>query len=107
MRGYNEAMHAESPGLPAYPIKQRLELDGVNVVLLNVPPDENYPQNIFGLTQKGDVLWQVEPRPSSQANNKYVSMRDEIGIVVGDTEDSCRRKIDPKSGKVLTEEHTG
>jgi hypothetical protein len=94
------------PGLPAYPIKQRLEIDGVNVVLLSVPPNEDYPQNLFGLTEKGDVLWQVEPRPSKEPHNKYTSIRDEVGVVVAQTEDSAQRKIDPKTGKVLYEEET-
>lgn len=92
------------PNLPAYPIKQRLETEGVNVVLLSVPPEENYPQNIFGLNEQGDVLWQIEPRPSKTPNNKYTSIRDEVGVIVGKTEDRCQRKIDPKTGKVLTEE---
>jgi len=93
------------PNLPAYPIKQKLEIEGTNVVLLSVPPNEDYPQNIFGLNDKGDVLWQVEPRPSTAPHNRYTSIRDEIGIVVGTTEDRYQRKIDPKSGKVLLEEH--
>ena len=93
------------PNLPAYPIKQRLEAEGVNIVLLSVPPNENLPENIFGLNEKGDVLWQVEARPSTAPNNKYTSKRDEVGIVVAKTEDECQRKIDPKSGKVLLEEH--
>lgn len=95
---------SQFPGLPAYPIKQRLEIDGVNVVLLSVPPNENFPQNLYGLNEKGDVLWQVEPRPSKEPHNKYTSIRDEIGLVVGETEDRALRKIDPKSGKVLSEE---
>lgn len=92
------------PQLPAYPVKQRLQAEGVNVVLLSVPPEENYPENIFGLNEAGDVLWQIEARPSRAPNNKYTSIRDEVGLVVGKTEDQCQRKIDPKTGKVLTEE---
>jgi hypothetical protein len=92
------------PTLPAYPVKQRLEIDGVNVLLLNVPPDQSYPQNIFGVSEKGDVLWQVEPRPSQGPNSGYSSIRDEVGVVVASTGDRVQRKIDPKTGKVLTEE---
>lgn len=92
------------PSLPAYPIKQRLQVDATNVVLLDVPPEENYPQNIFGLNEKGDVLWQVEPRPSAEPQNKYTSIRDELGVIVGKTEDRCQRKIDARSGRVLHEE---
>lgn len=94
------------PSLPAYPIKQRLEIDGVNVLLLSVPPDQDYPQNIFGVSEKGDVLWQIEGRPSKTPHNKYTSIRDEVGVVVGTTEDDAQRKIDPKTGKVLQEEQT-
>lgn len=92
------------PQLPAYPIKQRLDVEGVNVVLLSVPPDEHYPQNVFGLNDHGDILWQVEARPSVQPHNKYVSMRDEVGLLVAQAEDGVQRKIDPKTGKVLSEE---
>lgn len=93
--------------MPAYPIKQHLQIGGIDVVLLSVPPGANLPQNIYGVTEKGDVLWQIEPRPSATPDNKYTSIRDELGIIVAETEDSCRRKIDPKSGKVLTEEPAG
>jgi hypothetical protein len=100
-------MSAQIPDLPAFPIKQRLEIDGISVVLLSVPPDVNCPQNIFGLNEHGDVLWQVEPRPSKEPNNKYTSIRDELGIVVAKSEDRYERKIDPTLGKVLTEEVAG
>ncbi len=75
-------------------------------MLLSIPPNEDYPQNIFGLNEKGDVLWQVEPRPSTEPHNRYTSIRDEIGLIVGQTEDRCHRKIDPTTGKVLDEERT-
>src|SRR5579884_2433338 len=103
--GYDCGMSTgQFPSLPAYPIKQRLELEGVNVLLLSIPPDQDYPQNIFGVSEKGDILWQIEPRPSTTPHNKYTSIRDEIGLLVARTEDGWQRKIDPKSGKVLTEE---
>ena len=54
-------------------------MSDVNVVLLSIPPNKDYPQNIFGLNEKGDVLWQVEPRPSTEPHNRYTSIRDEIG----------------------------
>jgi hypothetical protein len=92
------------PTLPAYPIKERLEIDGVNVLLLNVPPDQAYPQNLFGVTEKGDVLWQVEARSTNAPNSRYTSIRDEVGVIVARTEDKLQRKVDPKTGKVLAEE---
>jgi hypothetical protein len=105
--GYEPDMTPEqSPGLPAYPIAQRLEIEGVNVVLLAVPPEQNYPQNVFGLNAQGDVLWQVEPRSSEEPRNRYLSLRDEVGIVVAVSEDHYQRKIDAKTGKVLQEERT-
>ncbi len=94
----------KSAQLPAYPVGQRLQIDGVTIVLLNVPREQSYPQNIFGIDEKGAVLWQVEPRPSKTPNNQYTSMRDEAGIIVAQTEDAAQRKIDARSGKVLTEE---
>lgn len=97
---------SQFPNLPAYPIKQRLQAEGINVVLLSVPPNEHFPENIFGLNEKGDVLWQVESRPSNEPNNRYTSIRDEVGVIVGKTEDRCQRKIDPKTGKVLVEERS-
>jgi hypothetical protein len=95
------------PTLPAYPVKQRLEIAGVNVLLLNVPSDQSYPQNLFGLSEKGDVLWQVEPRPSQGPNSGYSSIRDETGVIVARTGDNVQRKVDPKTGQVLSEEAAG
>ncbi len=95
---------ASLPTLPAYPIKERLEIDGIYVLLLNVPPDQAYPQNLFGVSEKGDVLWQVEPRSSNVPNQRYTSIRDEVGVIVASTEDKLTRKVDPKTGKVLAEE---
>jgi hypothetical protein len=95
------------PTLPAYPIKERLEIGGVNVLLLNVPPDQAYPQNVFGVSEKGDVLWQVEQRPSDSPNPRYTSIKDETGVIVARTEGKIARKIDPKNGKVLSEEQAG
>ena len=92
------------PALPAYPVKQKLELEGVVVVLLTVPPEEHLPENIFGVNEKGDVLWQIEARPSKTPDNKYTSIRDEVGIVVALTEDQAQRKVDPRTGRVLVEE---
>ena len=95
---------ASFPELPAYPVKQKLSVEGVEVVLLAVPPEEHFPQNIYGLTEKGDVLWQIEPRPSQTPNNRYTSIRDEIGLVVAVAEDTVQRKIDPRTGRVLQED---
>ncbi|MFN2450271.1 MAG: hypothetical protein ABR508_10885 [Candidatus Baltobacteraceae bacterium] len=92
------------PRLPDYPVQQRLEIGGISVVLLRVPPAESLPQNIFGLNENGDALWQVEPRPSTTPNNKYTSMRDELGLLVARTEDGAQRKIDARTGRVLHEE---
>lgn len=92
------------PTLPAYPIKQRLEIEGVNVLLLSVPPDQPFPQNIFGVSEQGDVLWQIEARPSQAPNSHYTSIRNEVGVVVAQTGDRVERKVDPKNGKVLSEE---
>jgi hypothetical protein len=95
---------SQFPSLPAYPVKQRLQIDGVNVMLLSVPPNEHYPENLFGVNEQGDVLWQVEPRPSKDPNNQYTSIRDEIGVIVAQTEEGVQRKIDVRSGKVLQED---
>lgn len=100
-------MSTPVPALPAYPVKEHLELEGVNVVLLSVPPGANYPQNIFGLSEHGDILWQVEPRSSESPDNRYTSIRGEIGVLVAQTLDQFARKIDAKTGKVLTEERVG
>ncbi len=95
------------PNLPGFPIRQRLQVEGINVVLLDIPPDEAFAQNIFGLNEQGDVLWQVEPRPAAEPDERYTSMRDEVGTIVAQTQTGAQRKIDAKNGKVLQEEKTG
>ncbi len=47
----------------AYPIREVAEVGNVVVVLLDVPAHESMTENVFGVSQDGDVVWQIEPIP--------------------------------------------
>ena len=46
-----------------YNVKAVIEVTNTLIVLLDVPPKESMSENIFGVTSKGQILWQVESRP--------------------------------------------
>jgi hypothetical protein len=51
-----------------YPISEVVEVGGLLIVLLDAPPKESMPGNVFGVLQSGHVAWQIEPMPSVTIN---------------------------------------
>src|SRR5262245_45464382 len=43
-----------------YPIQEVAAVGDVIVVLLDVPPKESMTENIFGVSNSGKILWQIE-----------------------------------------------
>src|ERR1043165_3278686 len=44
----------------AHPVRETAEVAGVLVVLLRIPKDQSMPENVFGVSADGNVLWQGE-----------------------------------------------
>lgn len=57
----------------AYTIGDVAVISDVFVVRLNVPPSESMTENVFGVSKKGEIIWQIEriPEISIDPTNDY------------------------------------
>ena len=87
------------------PIKKTRDYDELTVVLLETSKN-NYSENAFAVDAHGNHLWQVEPVPLYD-EPRYVAY---TGIVRRDDGiflyryDGYIVKVDPETGKILSEE---
>jgi hypothetical protein len=44
----------------AFAVGDTLEVDGVLVVVLKLPPGQSMTENVFGISENGVVLWQID-----------------------------------------------
>lgn len=64
-----------------YPVCDAKEVEGVLVVVLEVPPKVVMTENVFGLSADGRVLWQIEKcdANSTYSANRYVGVTGKVG----------------------------
>lgn len=101
-----------------YKIAEVKYLDGIYVVLLDIPVGIDEIDNIYGVASNGDVLWRVEnpvkafkldkqtQSLENYANGTYVGINlDESGTLSGITFSAMKYTIDYKTGKLLKKEY--
>lgn len=42
-----------------HPVKEALEVDGVIILVTDIPFDKKYERNVFAFSNRGDFLWQI------------------------------------------------
>ena len=52
-----------------YNVKNVVEVNNTIIVLLDIPPKESMSENIFAISDEGQILWQIEPRKDSTKND--------------------------------------
>jgi len=59
-----------------YRIAEFAEVDGVLIVVLDVPPNASMTENVFGVSKEGRILWQIEriPETGTDPTNCYTSI---------------------------------
>ena len=64
-----------------YPVRDAKEVEGVLVVILDVPPKASMPENVFGISAEACILWQIEPCAANSRNgwNQYVGITGKVG----------------------------
>ena len=101
-------------GAPAvefrYPIWDVKEVDGILVALLRVPATESMTENVFGVSQAGVILWQIEriPETGTDPVNYYTGLRPVPGgkVTLGNW-NGLAVAVDVRTGKVLTKWFAG
>jgi hypothetical protein len=57
-----------------YTIAEAVPFENVVVIRLDVPIRETYEENIFGISNTGEIIWQVPSLPHFTANSSYVAI---------------------------------
>jgi hypothetical protein len=87
-----------------FEIGESVEVDDVLVVRLDVPVNVSMSRNVFGLSKKGELLWQIESVPgiSHDPKARYVGIFARPGGRVILVEFmGVNVTVDAKTGKVL------
>ena len=93
-----------------YPIWDIAEVDDVLVVLLRIPAKESMTENVFGVSQAGVILWQMQPIPETGTDpvNFYTGLKPLAGgkILLGNW-NGFAVVVDVQMGKVLSKSIAG
>jgi len=84
------------------PVDDTTRMDGVVVVLLDVPTDEVDNRNVLGFSTDGERLWEIEPidsGPSDDAPYNNLTVRDGSVWVFNWAGYECR--VDLETGELL------
>lgn len=86
-----------------YPIRSILYLEYKMIVLLEVPSNEFFSENVFCINNDGEVLWQIEKNEMLHPFSSYyeLALRNNSLFVFSS---GIERKIDIDSGKILNTE---
>jgi hypothetical protein len=93
-----------------FPIKSCLEIKGMLIVLLSIPTDVQYNENVFGVEMaSNEIKWQIEKRDYIPAYNQqcpFVSTVVYGGKLRLNNWCSVFFNVDPTTGKILSEGET-
>jgi len=89
-----------------YPFREKLLFKDVIIVLLDVPSNIQMNENVFGISRSGQILWQIEKKPSPYKTSPYLDLnRDGDNVKVGNW-DGMEYIIEPLTGRILQERYT-
>ena len=85
----------------AYSIKEVALVNEVFVVLLDVPANKSMTENVFGVSRKGEILWQIEriPETGTDPSNSYTGLFARLKVF---NWNGVGVEIDANTGKVIT-----
>ncbi|MBE0537108.1 MAG: hypothetical protein IH624_15715 [Phycisphaerae bacterium] len=93
-----------------YPIGTILETCGNLLIVLDVPAKQSMPENLFAVSEDGEILWQIEHSPKTGLDpaNRFTGVRESSisGIVVASNWNCVNFYVDVKTGRVVDTEFT-
>jgi hypothetical protein len=84
-----------------YPIVQTIELESLAVIRLEIPPNINYNENVFGVSEDGQLLWQIKKVALVYTNSPYVNLSKHDSLVVAQNWDGLSLWLEPATGKIV------
>ncbi len=89
-----------------YPVQKAIEFDHTIVVMLDAPPGTRYNENVFGIDRNGNVVWQIEKRPSPYPDTAYLNLNRAGDNAKLNNYDGSELIVEPHTGKILEERYT-
>ena len=86
-----------------YPVKKALEFDEAIVVVLDVPPGEEYSENVFAVGHDGKILWRIKKHPRNLDVSKWLDLNREGDNVQIGNWDGLELIVEPATGRILKE----
>lgn len=83
-----------------YDIDDLVQLNGMIVVLLNIPTGETNNRNVIGIDQNGSIRWRIEELDSERADKPYVEIDVSNGELVVDNWMGVQATVDVDTGAV-------
>lgn len=88
-----------------FDIAEYIDFGNTTVVRLKVPIDIIFNENVFGLNDKGKIIWQIERKELMHDNSPYTNITklDEDKLRLNNW-DGTVLFVNPNNGKILNEE---
>jgi hypothetical protein len=86
-------------------IQEIVEVDGVLVVIVEIPPNRTMTENVFGISTEGKLLWQIERTAanSTDPTNMYTGITGHDQKIVRIYNwNGTSNTVDASTGKVLS-----
>src|SRR5262245_17764340 len=83
------------------PIVEEVSFGDVVVVRLEIPIRAISNENVFGVSDKGQIIWQVPPEPREPKQSPFIKIRRDGDQVRLNNWDGMIYQLDPKTGQVI------
>lgn len=90
----------------AYPIRQVIKFNDCLVVRLESDIGQIYNENVFGISNEGKVLWQIEPMPHVYNDSPYTGLGQEGNSAKLSNWDGTDLIIEPYTGRIIKKSYS-
>lgn len=88
-----------------YPIDKILEINNSYVVLLEVPVKILFNENIYGVSNSGKIIWQIDKTRHVYEKSPYTNIFIEKGKIWAFNWDGMAHELNEKTGKIISEKY--
>jgi hypothetical protein len=84
-----------------FPVAEFVEFRDVVVARLAVPIGKIFNENVFGVSARGDIIWQIKRRKYVYENCPYMNLSRSNSNIMAHNWDCLDLVLDPKTGAVI------
>jgi hypothetical protein len=86
-----------------YPVNDFLVFQKVTVVILDVPVQKKFNENVFAISDNGNILWQIEKRQFVYENSPYTGIESSGNNVILYNWDGLKLTVVPETGEIISQ----